>query len=70
MNKSTNDTKISALLDDIRKSFPRLESWPEIYPTQTMKTLVATAFMQVTAFSRAAAEYFTRFWSESPNFSD
>ncbi|TVY32027.1 hypothetical protein LSUB1_G008432 [Lachnellula subtilissima] len=62
VNKSANDTKIKDLLDDIRKSFPRLENWPQIYPTRTMKALVATAYEQVTEFSRAAAYYFTNFW--------
>ena len=51
------------LLDEIRKSFPRLENWSQIYPTQTMRGLVATVYDQVTAFSRAAVEYFSHFWS-------
>jgi hypothetical protein len=68
VNKTSNDTNIRDLLDDIRKSFPRLENWPNIYPTETMRSLVATAYEQVTNFSRAAAEYFSRFWSEFSNF--
>ncbi|TVY38285.1 hypothetical protein LOCC1_G007041, partial [Lachnellula occidentalis] len=63
VNKSANDTKIKDLLDDIRKSFPILENWPQIYPTPTMRALVANAYEQVIEFSRAAAYYLTNFWN-------
>ncbi|KUJ17982.1 uncharacterized protein LY89DRAFT_717619 [Mollisia scopiformis] len=61
VNKSSNDIKIKDLLDDMRKSFPRLENWADIYPTTTMRKLVADAYEQVIEFSRAATEYFTHF---------
>lgn len=64
MNKSNNDKKIMGLLDDLRKSFPRLDSWNQIYPTDEMRDLVAAVYNQVTEFSMAVAEYFSRFWSK------
>jgi hypothetical protein len=64
VNKSNNDKKIMELLDDLRKSFPRLDSWPLIYPTDEMRDLVAAVYNQVTEFSMAVAEYFARFWSK------
>ncbi|KAM3068429.1 hypothetical protein ACMFMG_009566 [Clarireedia jacksonii] len=51
------------LLDDLRKSFPRLDSWNQIYPTDEMRDLVAAVYNQVTEFSMAVAEYFARFWT-------
>ncbi|TVY81584.1 hypothetical protein LSUE1_G003620 [Lachnellula suecica] len=62
VNKTANDAKIENLLEDIRKSFPKLENWPDIYPTPQMRELVATAYEQVTDFARAATYYFTSFW--------
>jgi hypothetical protein len=64
VNKNNNDTKIKDLLDELRKSFPRLENWSYMYPTQPMRVLVANVYEQVTEFSRAAVKYFTQFWSE------
>ncbi|CAG8955734.1 hypothetical protein HYFRA_00011000 [Hymenoscyphus fraxineus] len=62
VNKTRNDEKIAELLDDMRKTFPKLEPWKDIYPTDNMKALVATAYQQVITFCRAASEYFTRFF--------
>lgn len=65
MNKTNNDERISDLLDDMRKSFPKLENWKDIYPTEVMRTLVAAAYEQVIDFCRVASEYLTRFFSKS-----
>ena len=62
MNKTKNDTRIVEHLADIRKSFPRLDAWQDIYPNDTMRQLVADAYLQILEFSRAAVEYFTQFW--------
>jgi hypothetical protein len=64
VNKSNNDTKIGDLLEEVQKSFPRLENWPDIYPTPTMRSLVVTAYKQVIEFSRSAAKYFAHFFGE------
>ena len=56
------------MLDEVRKSFPRLENWTGIYPTKNMRTLVAKAYEQVMEFSRTATKYFTSFLSKSPSF--
>jgi regulator of replication initiation timing len=56
-------------LEEVRKSFPRLENWTGIYPTKNMRTLVAKAYEQVMEFSRTATEYFSSFLSKSPRFS-
>jgi hypothetical protein len=69
VNKSNNDTKIKDILEEVRKSFPRLENWTGIYPTKYMRTLVAKAYEQVMEFSRTATEYFSSFLSKSPRFS-
>jgi len=61
-NKSTNDTKILEMLNEIRKSLPRLEPLKAINPRTQMKELVASAYKLITEFSRAAARYFARFW--------
>ncbi|KAJ2986019.1 hypothetical protein NUW58_g5232 [Xylaria curta] len=61
VNKNDNDTKILEMLNEIRKSLPRLKSWKDIYPTPEMKELVASAYKLVTEFSRAAVQYFARF---------
>lgn len=68
VNKSNNDMKIKDLLDELRKSFPRLENWSHMYPTQPMRVLVANVYDQVTEFSRTAAKYFARFWSKFMNY--
>ena len=62
MNKTKNDTRIVENLIQFRKSLPRLDIWQQIYPNDTMRELVANAYSQVIAFSRAAVEYFSRFW--------
>lgn len=62
VNKTKNDTRIVENLIQIRKSLPRLDIWQQIYPNDTMRELVASAYSQVIAFSRAAVEYFSRFW--------
>lgn len=50
----------------LRKSFPKLENWKDIYPTQTMRVLVSEAYEQGISFCRVASEYLTRFSSKSP----
>ncbi|KAK3319661.1 hypothetical protein B0T19DRAFT_432835 [Cercophora scortea] len=62
VNKSKNDERIVDHLTQIQKSIPRLAVWKAIYPNDTMRELVANAYLQVIEFSRAAAKYFTRFW--------
>ncbi|KAK3690380.1 hypothetical protein B0T22DRAFT_515714 [Podospora appendiculata] len=62
VNKSKNDSRIVDHLTQIQKSIPRLAVWKAIYPNDTMRELVANAYIQVIEFSRAAAKYFTRFW--------
>jgi hypothetical protein len=68
VNKSQNDTKIAGLLNELRKSFPRLDDWTSIYPTLAMKTLVTEVYKQIIDFARHTSVYFTRFTSKSPLF--
>ena len=61
VNKARNDSKISELLLELQKSFPRLDDWTKIYPTSAVKLLVAEVYKQVIIFARTASTYFTRF---------
>ncbi|MCJ1385588.1 hypothetical protein MMC17_008711 [Xylographa soralifera] len=61
INKGGNDSKIAELLGDLRKSFPQLSDWKKIYPTVSIKTLVAEVYKQVIDFARDASLYFTHF---------
>ncbi|MCJ1438053.1 hypothetical protein MMC27_007440 [Xylographa pallens] len=61
INKGGNDSKIADLLGDLRKSFPQLSDWKKIYPTVSIKTLVAEVYKQVIDFARDASLYFTHF---------
>jgi len=63
VNKVRNDNKIIDLLEQLRKYLPRLENWTNIYPGPVMRTLVASAYTQVTEFSRKSAEYLSKFGS-------
>lgn len=65
MNKSGNDGKIASLLLELRKSFPQLDDWTNIYPSPSMKTLVTEVYKQVIEFAREASIYFTRFSSKN-----
>ncbi|KAK4159563.1 hypothetical protein QBC43DRAFT_326896 [Cladorrhinum sp. PSN259] len=60
--KTKNDDRIIKCLDDIRRALPRLDVWEDIYPTDEMRDLVSSAYLQVIEFSRKASEYFARFW--------
>lgn len=64
LNKSSNDIKISAMLDEMRKSFPQLDDWVKIYPTQAIKVSVVEVYKNVIEFSRTASIYFNRFSSK------
>jgi len=71
VNKSGNDNSIASLLKEMRKSFPQLDEWTNIYPTKSMKELVAEVYKEVITFARDASIYFTRFSSteSSPTLS-
>jgi hypothetical protein len=57
------------LLQEMRKSFPRLDDWTLIYPTPSMKQAVAEVYKEVITFARDASVYFTRFRSKiTPDF--
>jgi hypothetical protein len=62
VNKTKNDTRVVEHLEEVEKLLPTLDVWRDIYPNPTMRDLVAEAYQQVLAFSRAATEYLTRFW--------
>ncbi len=47
------------MVNEIRKSLPRVENWESIYPTETMRSLIIAIYVQITVFSKKAAEYFT-----------
>jgi len=64
VNKSGNGSKIGDLLFELQKSIPQLDDWVTIYPTTTIKTLVAEVYKQVIIFARDASIYFTRFSSK------
>lgn len=64
MNKAGNDSKITSLLYELRKSFPQLDDWVNIYPTPSIKLLVAEVYKQVIGFARHTAQYFTHFSSK------
>ena len=66
MNKTGNDSKIAGLLLELRKSFPQLDDWVNIYPTASIKELVAEVYKQVITFARHTSEYFTHFSSKKP----
>lgn len=55
---------MSNFLDGLRKSFPQLDDWVNIYPSLSIRTLVAEVFKQVIDFARDASYYFTRFSSK------
>ncbi len=57
VNKSGNDSSIAALLDEMRKSFPQLDDWTNIYPTPSMKLVIAEVYHSI---------YFTKFSSKKP----
>jgi hypothetical protein len=68
VNKSGNDSSIATLLHEMRKSFPQLDDWTNIYPTSSMKQVVAEVYKEVITFAREASVYFTKFSSkESPS---
>lgn len=64
VNKTGNDSKIADLLSELRKSFPQLDDWVNIYPTLPMKLLVAEVYQQVITFARHTSKYFTHFSSK------
>jgi hypothetical protein len=64
VNKSGNDSSIATLLDEMRKSFPQLDDWTNIYPTSSMKLVVAEVYREVITFARGASVYFTKFSSK------
>jgi hypothetical protein len=66
VNKSGNDSSIATLLDEMRKSFPQLDDWTNIYPTPSMKLVVAEVYREVITFARDASVYFTKFSSKKP----
>jgi hypothetical protein len=66
VNKSGNDSRIATLLDEMRKSFPQLDDWTNIYPTPCMKLVVAEVYREVITFARDASVYFTKFSSKKP----
>ena len=66
MNKTGNDSKIAGLLLELRKSFPQLDDWVNIYPTTSIKELVAEVYKQVITFARHTSKYFTHFSSKRP----
>lgn len=69
VNKSGNDSGMADLLQEMRKSFPRLDDWTLIYPTPSMKQVVAEVYKEVITFARDASVYFTRFRSKTtPDF--
>ncbi|KAE9370953.1 hypothetical protein N431DRAFT_379747 [Stipitochalara longipes BDJ] len=61
VNKGRNDSGIGNLLNELRKSFPQLDDWTLIYPTASMKQVVAEVYKEVITFARDASIYFTRF---------
>ena len=65
MNKADNDSKITGLLYELRKSFPQLDDWVNIYPTPSIKLLVAEVYKQVIDFGKHTAQYFTHFSSKN-----
>lgn len=67
-NKSGNDSGIATLLVEMRKSFPKLDDWINIYPTPSMKGLVADVYKDVIMFARDASIYFTSFSSRKATF--
>jgi hypothetical protein len=64
VNKSGNDSGITDLLKELQKSFPQLDDWTLIYPTPSMKQVVAEVYKEVITFARDASVYFTRFRSK------
>jgi hypothetical protein len=64
VNKSGNDKKITGLLRELRKSFPELDEWTDIYPTPSMRECVAEVYKEVINFARDASIYFTKFTSK------
>lgn len=65
VNKKNNDSKIEGHLDQIQKILPRLERWKGIYRHAQMQDLVSKTYHLVIQFSRAAADYFSRFWKRT-----
>jgi hypothetical protein len=45
-------------LEELSKSFPKLQDWKTIYSYETMKELVAQVYKQIIDFSRGAVSYF------------
>ena len=67
VNKLGNDSKIVDLVDELQKSFPRLDDWVGLYETPSMKVPVVEVYKHVIAFAKSAIEYFER--SSSKYFS-
>jgi hypothetical protein len=61
INKSSNDTKIAELLEEMQNSFPRLGTLMEVYPTPALETCVASVYKEIIMFAREASDYFARF---------
>ena len=62
LNKSGNDTRIAELLDELTRSFPRLDVWVNLYPTPAVKKAVIQVYKNVIDFSKETTQYFTRSW--------
>ena len=59
---------MTKLLKELEKSFPQLDDWTLIYPTATIKELVADVYKQVVLFARSVAVYFSQFHGKAPRF--
>ncbi|KAI1873284.1 uncharacterized protein JN550_003537 [Neoarthrinium moseri] len=61
VNKSKNDDRLLSHIQQIGKALPDLETWKALYPTEIMKSLIASVYDGVIEFSREAVKYLCSF---------